>query len=53
MLIKLYRLVFLQTICLRDKVRKKANVYYQVPHLTQDTTWESDKTQENITYKSA
>ena len=25
----------------------------QVPHLTQDTTWESDKTQENITCKRA
>ena len=35
------------------KVRKKArikNQYNQVPHLTQDTTWESDKLQENITY---
>ena len=39
-----------------DKVRKKAmtrNRYNQVPHLTQDTTWESDKTQESITYKRA
>ena len=29
-----------------SKVRKAAkirNPYYQVPHLTQDTTWESDK----------
>ena len=25
----------------------------QVPHLTQDTSWESDKKQENITYKRA
>ena len=36
------------------KVRKKANIrnrYNQAPHLTQDTVWESDKTQENITYK--
>ena len=39
------------------KVRKKAkirNQYNQVPHLTQNTLWESDKhTQENITYKKA
>ena len=30
-----------------DKVWKKANIrnrYNQVPHLAQDTTWESDKT---------
>ena len=26
------------------------NRYNQVPHLSQYTTWESDKTQENITY---
>ena len=26
--------------------------YNQVPLLTQDTTWESYKTQENITYKN-
>ena len=31
------------------KIRKR---YNQVPHLTQDTTWESDKTQLNITNKS-
>ena len=41
----------------RLKVRKKAKIrnrYNQVPHLTQDTTWESDKkTQENITHKRA
>ena len=39
--------------CLRYIVGKKAtirNQYNQVPHLAQDTTWESDKTQENITY---
>ena len=39
-----------------DKVRKKPqirNLYNQVPHLTQHTTWKSDKKQENITYKSA
>ena len=39
-----------------SKVSKKAkirNQYNQVPHLTQDTTLESDKTQENITYKTA
>ena len=37
------------------KVRKAAkfrNRYNQVPHLTQDTKWESDKTQLNITNKS-
>ena len=36
--------------------RKKAKIsnhYNQVPHLTQDTTCESGKTQENITYKRA
>ena len=38
------------------KVRKKAktrNRYNQVPHLTQDTVWESDKNTGNITYKRA
>ena len=38
------------------KVRKKANIrnrYNKVPHLTKDTTWESDKTQENITHNRA
>ena len=38
------------------KVRKKArirNQYNQAPHLTQDTTQESDKTQYNTTYKRA
>ena len=38
------------------KVRKRAkirNPYNQIPHLTQNTIWESDKTQENITYKRA
>ena len=37
------------------KVRKKAkirNLYNQGPHLTQDTTWESNKTTINITNKS-
>ena len=29
------------------------NPYNQLPHLTQDTIWESDKTQENVTYKRA
>ena len=28
------------------------NRYNQAPHLTQDTTWESDKTQLNITNES-
>ena len=39
-----------------NKVGKKAKIrnrYNQVPHLTQDTVRESDKTQENITYKRA
>ena len=33
-------------VCLRIKVRKAAKIrnrYNKVPHLTQDTTWESDK----------
>ena len=34
------------------KATKIRNRYNQVPHLTQDTTWESDKTQLNITNKS-
>ena len=36
------------------KVEKKANIknrYNEVPHLTLDTIWESDKTQENVTNK--
>ena len=36
------------------KVGKKTkirNQYNQVPHLTQGTVWESDKTQEHIAYK--
>ena len=39
----------------RFKVRKAAKIrnrYNQVPHLTQGTIWESDKTQLNITHKS-
>ena len=32
---------------------KIRNRYNQVPHLTQDTTWESDKTRGNITHKRA
>ena len=35
------------------KVRKKATIRNQMPHLTQDTEWENDKTQENITHKKA
>ena len=34
------------------KVAKIRNRYNQVPHLNQDTTWESDKTQLNITNES-
>ena len=40
---------------LQIKVRKTAKTrkwYNQVPHLTQDTTWESDKNEINITSKS-
>ena len=32
------------------KIRNRCN---QVPHLTQDTTWESKKNTQNITYKRA
>ena len=38
-----------------NKVRKAAKIrnrYNQVPHLTQDTTWEVTKTQLNTTNKS-
>ena len=38
-----------------DKVKKGAKIrnrYNQVLHLTKDTTWESDKTQLNITAES-
>ena len=48
-----FRCIFLGA--LRVKVRKAAKVrnrYNQVPHLTQDTVWESDKTQLNMTNKS-
>ena len=34
------------------KATKISNRYNQVLHLTHDTTWESDKTQLNITNKS-
>ena len=34
------------------KVAKIRNRYNQVPHMTQDTTWESDKTQLNNTNNS-
>ena len=37
------------------KVRKTAKIrkrYNQVPHLTQDTTWESNKNTINVTNKS-
>ena len=36
-----------------DNESKKANIrnrYNQIPHLTQDPIWESDKTQENTTH---
>ena len=41
---------------MKRKVRKKAHIrnrYNQIPHLTNDTIWESEKTQENITHKRA
>ena len=39
---------------LRIKVMKKAKIgnrYNQVPHLTQDITWERDKAHENIKFR--
>ena len=39
-----------------SEVKKKTkiwNQYNQVPHLTRDTIWESDKTQGNIAHKIA
>ena len=41
------------TIINVSKKAKIRNQYNQVPHLTQHTTWESDKIQENITHKRA
>ena len=41
--------------CCTIEVRKEATIrkrYNQVPNLTQDTTWESNKTTINITNKS-
>ena len=55
---------FLMILCINDivsekvrivkerKMAKIGNRYNQVPHLTQDTTWESNKTAINITNKS-
>ena len=31
--------------------RSEIDTYNQVPYLTRDTIWKSDKTQENITHK--
>ena len=42
----------LKFVIIARKAAKSRNRYNQVPHLTQDTTWGSDKTQLNITYKS-
>ena len=36
-----------------SKEAKIRNQYNQVPHPTQDTTWESDKTQQNTTHMGA
>ena len=36
-----------------SKLEKISNEDNQVLHLTQDTTWESDKTNENVLYKRA
>ena len=46
---------FQSQICYLEKVIKSTKIrnrYIQVPHLTQNTTWESEKTQLNITNKS-
>ena len=42
--------IILYTVRTKAKTRNRCN---QGPHLTQDTAWESDKTQEKITYKRA
>ena len=53
---KLYKILKLQvTLDSQGKVRKTAKIrkrYKQVPQLTQDTTWESNKSTINITNKS-
>ena len=36
-----------------DKEDSKDQESIQIPHLTPDTIWESDKTQETITYESS
>ena len=51
----LYTALLRIEIYLPMKLRKKAKIrkrYYQVPHLTQDTAWESYKNTINITNKS-
>ena len=48
----LNRFFFSKMFIVTDLVSLKIrNRYNQVPHLTKDTTWESDKTLEKITYK--
>ena len=50
--------IFAQKVCSRKKSQSNKCgkdqdfIQNQVPHLTQDTTWESDKTHLNITNKS-
>ena len=43
-------------MCMQCKIGKEAkfwNRYNQVPHLTQDAVWESDKYTKNIRYRRA
>ena len=42
----------LKCVIIARKAATSRNRYNQVPHLTQDTIWESDKAQLNITNKS-
>ena len=42
----------LKTIKVKRKAKKR-NSYNHVPHLIPDIIWENDKTQGNITHKSA
>ena len=50
-LLPVLKVLVLMTFSVRKKARIR-NQYNQVPHLTQDTTWESDKSQLDITNKS-
>ena len=49
-------MVFLTVLVRVEQIRKKAKIrnrYNQVPHLTQNTLWESDKITINVIYRSA